>query len=91
MPPPERWTPPESTRVNEPRADPGAGPAADPSALERAAGKVTGLRRALQVQPDDPKHVAAAKIAAVAGLAILLLVVSPLILFGLFTGLAVAA
>lgn len=87
MPPPDRWTPPESTRVNERKVE----PAADPSALERAAGRVTGLRRALQVQPDDPRHVAAAKIAAVAGLAILLLVVSPLILFGLFTGLAVAA
>ena len=88
MPPPERWTPPESTRVNVREEDPTT---SDPSGLERAANKVTGLRRALQVQPDDPKHVAAAKVAAVAGLAILLLVVSPLILFGLFTGLAVAA
>ena len=88
MPPPnERWTPPESTRVIEKREDPDA----DPSAVERAGEKVKGLRRALQVQPDDPRHVAFGKIAAVALIAIVLLVLSPLILFGLFTGLAVAA
>ena len=87
MPANEKWTPPESTRVIEKRE----APESDPSAVERAGEKVKGLRRALQVQPDDPKHVAAAKIAAVAGLAILLLVISPLIIFGLITGLAVAA
>ena len=83
-----KWTPPESTRVN-PRRD--ERNASDPSAIERAGAKVSGLRRALQVQPDDTRARAFAKIAATAGLAILLLVVSPLILFGLFTGLAVAA
>ena len=87
MPPKEKWTPPESTRVIEKKEDANA----DPSAVERAAEKVTGLRRALQVQPDDPRHVAFGKIAAVALIAILLLVVSPLIIFGLFTGLTFAA
>ena len=88
MPPPnEKWTPPESTRVIEKREDPDA----DPSAVERAGEKVKGLRRALQVQPDDPRHVAFAKIAAVALIAIVLLVLSPLIIFGLVTGLTVAA
>lgn len=86
--PNDKWTPPESTRVNE-RAREETD--ADPSAVERAASKVTGLRRALQVQPEDPRHVAFAKIAAMGALAILLLVISPLIIFGLVTGLAVAA
>ena len=84
--PDNKWIPPESTRVNPREED-----AADPSAVERAAGKVSGLRRALQVQPEDTRAQAFGKIAATAALAILLLVVSPLILFGLFTGLAVAA
>ena len=88
MPPPnEKWTPPESSRVIVKEKDPDA----EASAVERAAEKVTGLRRALPVQPDDPRHVAIGKIAAVALIAILLLVISPLIIFGLVTGLAVAA
>ena len=59
--------------------------------LDRAAGGISGLKRSLTVQPEDSTLVGAAKITGAALIILLIFVISPLIIFGLVTGLAVAA
>ena len=73
-----------------PQAEPPVDPKADPNALDRAAEQLSGIRRALEIQPDDPWYVGFAKIAGMAVVAILLLALSPLIALGLVTAFAVA-
>ncbi len=59
--------------------------------IDQAAERVSALRRALEIQPDDSKLVGFAKILGIGLLAIVLLALSPLILVGLFIGLLAAA
>ena len=73
-----------------PRGDAPSEPAADPNPLDRAAEQLSGIRRVLEIQPDDPWYVGFAKIAGMAVVAVLLLALSPLIALGLVTAFAVA-
>lgn len=81
--------------TDQPDASAGEGPQGEAGgttkALDAAAEQLTGLRRALTIQDDDPVWVGAAKILGMIVVAVLLLGLSPLIILGLVVGLAAAA